>query len=32
VQVLTKGRDVRVPADRILTFRMDEALSLLAER
>lgn len=31
-QVLTRGRDVRVPADTVLRFRLDKAVSLHAER
>lgn len=31
-QVLTRGRDVRVPADTVLRFRLDKAVSLDAER
>ena len=32
VQVLTRGRDVQVPAETILTFRLDKAVTLQAER
>jgi hypothetical protein len=32
VQVMTKGRDVRVPADTVLKFRLDRAVVLRAER
>jgi hypothetical protein len=32
VQVLTKGRDVQVPAETLLTFRLDTAVTLQAER
>ena len=32
VQVLTKGRDVRVPADTVLRFRLDRAVVLHPER
>jgi hypothetical protein len=31
VQVLTRGRDVRVPAETVLTFRLDRAVALQAE-
>jgi hypothetical protein len=32
VQVLTRGRDVQVPAETVLTFRLDRAVTLQAER
>jgi hypothetical protein len=32
VQVLTRGRDVQVPSETVLTFRLDEAVTLQAER
>lgn len=32
VQMLTRGRDVQVPAEMILTFRLDKAVTLQAER
>ncbi len=32
VQVLTRGRDVQVPAETLLTFRLDKAVTLQAER
>lgn len=32
VEVLNKGKDVRVPAETLLTFRLDKAASLQAER
>ena len=32
VQVLTRGRDVHVPAETVLTFRLDKAVTLQAER
>jgi hypothetical protein len=32
VQVLTRGRDVQVPAETVLTFRLDKAVTLQAER
>jgi hypothetical protein len=32
VQVLNKGKDVRVPAETLLTFRLDKAVSLQADR
>ncbi len=31
-QVLTKGREVRVPAETVLSFRLDRAVTLQAER
>ena len=31
-QVLTRGRDVRVPAETVLTFRLDRSVTLHAER
>lgn len=32
VAVLTKGKEVRVPAETVLTFRLDRAVRLQAER
>ena len=31
-QVLTKGHDVKVPAETVLSFRLDKAVSLRAEQ
>jgi hypothetical protein len=31
VQVLTRGRDVQVPAETALTFRLDRAVTLQAD-
>jgi hypothetical protein len=32
VEVLNKGKDVRVPAETLLKFRLDKPVSLQAER